>query len=283
MSAKPLSFAVLLGLLAAGTAAAQPPNQPMPLEPSPPMTGTPVPNTAAPGSAGTVLQNGFTPLPGTSASRWVEESSALPVGGNGPIGQEIYFETGPTLPIGNGVFGLYTHTGWMVNGGGRALFFNPENSAALTAKIGLTFQENLGIVNAPTYKFFTIDVRTRSLVRTSGEIAIGRDLFRQGMAPIGNGQDTFRFGADAGFRWGTEELRMDVINDPIQHTVFRHRSNEFGGIVLGLHADIEVPFASFVWFTGLRFEYGYDWSRILPGQNSNMHDVNLLISTGFRY
>jgi hypothetical protein len=274
MSAKPLSLAALLSLVMAWPAAAQPPGPPAPIEIAP----APAPS----GSANTLLPNGYTPLPGTAGSRWVEENSALPVGGNGPIGQELYFNTGLNMALGNGIFGLYTHPGWMIDTGGRALWFNVPNSGAMTGAIGFTYQENIGKQDAPTYKFFGIDVRTRSLIRCSAVSRVGYDWFRQGQGPFGWG-NTFRFGADVGGRWGTEILYLDVINDPVQNTTFRRRSDVFGGVVAGIHADIEIPMRSWVWFGGLRWEYGYNWSNLLPGQNSNIHDINTLMEFGFRY
>jgi hypothetical protein len=279
MSAKPLSLAVLLSLVAAFPADAQQPMPAAPMELNP----APVPAPAPAGSANAVLSNGLTPLPNTAGARWVEENASLPVGRNGPIGQESYLETGPTMPKGDGVFGLYLQTGWMVEGGFRALFFNAENSAAMTARVGLTYQENFGKPNAPTYKFFGTDVRTKALIRVSGVTAIGRDWFRPWNGRWNNSTNTFRFGADVGARWGTEILSLDVENDPVQNTTFRHRSDVFGGVVVGVHADVEVPMRSWVWFGGLRWEFGYNWSNLLPGQNSNIFDFNTLLATGFRY
>src|SRR5262245_34346050 len=177
MSAKPLSRAALLSLVMAWPLSAQPTTPYAPKENVP--APAPAPAPVAPGSAGAVLSNGFTPLPNSAGTRWAEEATALPIGGNGPIGQEVYFNTGPTMPMGDGVFGLYLNTGWMIEAGGRALFFNSANDAALTARIGFTYQENFGEQNAPTYQFFGMDVRTKTLIRTSAVTAIGRDFFRQ--------------------------------------------------------------------------------------------------------
>lgn len=92
-----------------------------------------------------------------------------------------------------------------------------------------------------------------------------------------------RAGFDLGTRWGTEKVDLDIINDPIDDSTYRHRSDNYGGVVLGWHAYVEVPMRAWTWVGGLRAEYGYNWSELLPGQNSNIHDVNLLFTTGFRY
>src|SRR5437879_2606956 len=49
-----------------------------------------------------------------------------PVGKNGPIAYEWYLRAGPSLPLG-GTGGLANtvETGWLIQGGGRSLFFNP--------------------------------------------------------------------------------------------------------------------------------------------------------------
>jgi hypothetical protein len=62
-----------------------------------------------------------------------------PVGGNGPVQMEIYLQSGLDFPFSDGVFG---HTlkgaGWIIQGGGRTLFFNPEQDAAWVVDLSIS-------------------------------------------------------------------------------------------------------------------------------------------------
>lgn len=273
MSAKPILFATFAGLLAAAVHA-QPPAA------SPYAPSMPAP---ADGSASALLSNGFTPLAGPADTRWRTDGGPLPVGRDGPIGQELYSMIGLTLANGNGVFGQHLDGGFMIEGGLRTLFFNPEQTAAWTAKVGLTLQTNGGPGDTPTFDHFGLQVRIRDYFRFSGVFALGRDWFLYGASPIGDGTGTLRAGIDLGVRWGAQKVTFDVIDDPDEGTDYRFRTDNYGGVVLGWHTMLEVPMGAWVLFGGLRAEYGYNWSELLPGQNSNTHDVNLLFTTGFRY
>jgi hypothetical protein len=74
-----------------------------------------------------------------------------PVGGCGPIQEEIYLQSGLDFPFSDGVFG---HTlkkdGWVIQGGGRTLFFNPEQDAAWVADISISNVHDQG--RNPSYE-----------------------------------------------------------------------------------------------------------------------------------
>src|SRR5262249_5357488 len=58
-----------------------------------------------------------------------------PVGGDGPIGSEVYLRTGASFALGDGVLADAADVGWAIRGGGRSLFFNPARDAAWTADL----------------------------------------------------------------------------------------------------------------------------------------------------
>src|SRR5262249_30233321 len=148
--------AVLLGLLLLSGARAQPPA----------MYGN--------SSFGAVLQPGpgapaplaveAPPPAPTAAASWANGIGALPVGQDGPIGSGLYWFTGPSLPVGT-FLADNLHAGWMAEVGARTLLFNPSNTAAWTARAGVTFQYNRGDGSAPAINFFTHPVVVRDYFR----------------------------------------------------------------------------------------------------------------------
>lgn len=274
MRLRSLALACLLGGICGSASWGQPPTTA-----AGPASITP----GSPPSSGMQLLQSPELVDSQMTSPLMQDTTALPTGRHGPIGHEIYFFTGPTIPAGAGVLGQYLNTGWLVEGGGRSLFFNPAQDRALTLRFGITFQENQGHDAAPTYSLFGMAVRTRSLYRYSGVAALGREWFRHGEGPWGEGRNTLRFGFDFGARWGGQRINLDIVDDPVDNTEYRHYHDIFGGSVVGAHGGFDIPFRSWVWNAGFRVEYGYNWSNMLRGQNSNIHDINLLLMTGFRY
>jgi hypothetical protein len=92
-----------------------------------------------------------------------------PVGGNGPIGSEVYLRTGASIPVGGGIFGDVLDVGWAIQGGGRALFFNPAANAAWTVDLSLSnyhYNAN-GDALGHTFTLFNVPAQ----VRTAGQQA----------------------------------------------------------------------------------------------------------------
>lgn len=276
MSPRLVVWAMIVGLTPSVASRAQTWNLPGP-------TSGPISPQQAPSSSVQLLQASENLTSNPSLQSWNRSQDQWSEGRNGPIGHEIYLLTGPTIPAGSGVLAQNLNTGWMVEGGGRTLFFHPDQNRAWTIRFGITFQENQGHDAAPTYPLFGMTVRTRSLYRYSATTALGREWFRHGNPAWSEYPNTLRFGFDFGARWGGQRLNLDVIDDPIDNTTYRHYHDIFGGVVVGLQGGVEFPRPSWVWHTGFRAEYGYNWSNMIRGQNSNIHDVNLLLTTGFRY
>jgi hypothetical protein len=231
--------------------------------------------------------NGVQPV-SPAAKSWIESSPCLccgPVGRNGPIGSEYFLATGPSIPIGGGTLAQQINTGWMTEWGARALFFNRADNAAWTAKVALNYVYNDGSGKVPVFQYFGLPVRIRDLHRWSYTWGVGRDWFLLGNArPDCSGGPNLRFGADTGGRWGTSHVNLNlIINDPLAISNYLRRQDVFWAYYLGAHLDFEVPLGSWVWTTGLRAEYNFHFTDILPGGGNQLQDVNILLSTGFRY
>ena len=74
-----------------------------------------------------------------------------PVGGCGPIQEELYLQSGIDFPFSDGVFG---HTlkdgGWVIQGGGRTLFFNTAEDAAWVVDLSISNVKDEG--KNPTFE-----------------------------------------------------------------------------------------------------------------------------------
>ncbi len=277
----------------------------LPVSPSAALQGMTMP--APPGgmgvpvdSVGTLATAGSAPLPhGSYGSPWYSGGCGGPFGMHGPVNYELYFNTGPVVPIGGTVLSRHLNTGWDVSGGGRSLFFNQVGDAAWIIDLGLSYQYNRGnvdLVNAFVRQPSSTNpitgasnevpdvfgpVRIRGLHRTAFNFAFGRDWWLWGPGNAGFEQGwNLRVGAELGGRWGTAHVDMVPDNDP---ALYSRRQNVFNGVFLGGHADIEAPFGGWTWCAGLRLQYGMDWMNILPPQSSDIQYLNILITTGFKF
>lgn len=263
----------------------------MPMPPSPGLTSPYNSGPALELPPGLAPENPyrFESVPGSAAQSWANGIGSLPVGRDGPIGEELYFWTGPTIPVGGGMLFQQLNTGWMAEAGGRALFFNAANTAAWVARAGIAFQYNDGSGNVNTFDYFGLPVRVRDYFRWSGIYAVGRDWFMIGQSPFGPRNASMRFGWDVGGRWGTSHVNLNLdipdpqVNDPFSQGNYLRRHDVFGAVEFGTHLDFEIPMRSWVWVFGVRGEWGYNFTDILPGQKTNIQDVNILFTTGIRY
>ena len=57
----------------------------------------------------------------------------------------------------------------------------------------------------------------------------------------------------------------------------------YHGVFLGAHADYEIPMGATILFGGLRTQWGYTWTDLIPPQDGEIMDVNLLMTLGVRY
>ena len=223
-----------------------------------------------------------------------------PLGRDGRIGYELYTYTGPTWAIGEGEFTRRLQTGWMVGGGGRSLLFDQTHTAAWVLDLGVSYQYNRGerddpistdVKQPPLRNPITGETTTRpdvftrvrvmALHRTNFNFGVGHDIWLSGSGSTGmEDHVNWRVGALLGGRWGTAHVDLQPVSDP---NGYARRQNVTHGVFLAAHTTCEVPMGSWILFAGLRAEWGYDWTNIVPPMDGNMHSVNLLLTSGIRY
>jgi hypothetical protein len=277
--------AVLLGL---GQARAQPSMTPYGSRSGPPSEGAaPTPGDAAPPAAA--------PAPLQTLSDWIiyprGPGCCGPVGGDGPIGTQLYLRSGVSIPTGDGMFERTLHAGWDIEGGVRALFFNPAQDAAWTVDLGITniFQNGdkrtkFNLINFPVTTTQggtptienTFPVSVRSLNRTFVDLAAGREWYLLGGADCSCQGPNVRAGFDFGGRYGSEKINFEETH---------HRTDTIGGVFVALHADVECPCCgACILLAGGRVEWDYTWNDIFgEPTRSDIEDLNLMFNFGVRY
>jgi hypothetical protein len=175
----------------------------------------------------------------------------------------------------------------MVGGGGRSLFFDTSHTKAWVADVGLSYQYNRGeeddpirtdVRQPPLRNQFTgevtvrpdilTQVRVRALHRTNFNFGVGHDWWYRGPGSVGLEDATnFRAGALLGGRWGTAHVDLEPVAEP---GGYARRQNVTHGIFLATHGTCEIPMGSWIFFAGIRAEWGYDWTNLVPPMNGNM-------------
>jgi hypothetical protein len=216
---------------------------------------------------------------------WVNlPSQPMPIGRNGPIGEEVFVATGPSLPVAGGVLASNLYTGWYSEIGVRSLFFNPQRDGAWTVTLGIIDIWNDGKRSAgPGFTFFGLPVVARDYNRWYASSGLGRDWFLFRSPDNSSLISSFRIGGEIGGRWGTSHISMLVVGSPPPNDYLR-RQAVLESLYFAAHADLEIPMGAAVFFAGFRAEYALNWSdNITPGLDGNLQDVNLLVTAGFRY
>jgi hypothetical protein len=195
----------------------------------------------------------------------------------------------------------YLHPGWDIGGGVRTLFFDPSHTAAWTLDLGGSFTHNFGTGGS---KLLNLDIRQpisvntttgsatnqpdllelsgiRGIDRSSFNYNLGRDWWLWGSGNAGGMQGpNLRVGGWVGGRYGTSHV--DVV--PVDQTNgYARRQNVFEGITVGGHITYDIPMGGWVLFGGLRAEYGYDWTNLVPPIGGNIQYINVQFSIGIRY
>jgi hypothetical protein len=269
------------------------PTLPSEMAPSPtPTPGSPVPSPA--------------PTPTGQLSDWIMGTKPECCGpfGEKTIGYEIYLRNGLSLPFGGGALAKSLDPGWKVQGGARVLFINGADDAAWTVDLGVSNVFNhadgkhiatlhdtwvpnpafnpqfpVSMFNPATIFVPNVDVTMISFNRTAANLALGREWYLWNAADSHN--IMWRAGFDAGMQYGSEKLRL--LEQPLG-TPLRHRTHVFGGTVLSLHTDVEIPRGAVIYQAGFRAEWDYTFSEILQdGNNGNVFDVNLMLTLGVRF
>lgn len=279
--------------------------------PAPPMPG---PDATAVLTAQPGLPAGVLP-PGSVQSPWCGGSPAGagccgPYGANGPVSYELYFRTGPSILVGEATFGsTLRNIGWNTAVGGRSLFFDKAGDAAWVIDLGLGYTYHSGdretILNVvPTPRFVgaqtdadraragqnatpTTNINTpipftvQRVMNTTFNYGVGRDWWLNGPGYVGAEQCwNSRVGLDVGGRWGTAHVELLPQSTDIQ---FMRKQGITHGVYLGTHWDAEVPMGAWILFGGVRAEWGKTWTNLLPPNDGDMQDVNLLLTVGVRF
>jgi hypothetical protein len=212
------------------------------------------------------------------------------VGADGPILYELYLRSGFAIPAEGKIFGHVLETGWLIEGGGRSLFFNPAMDAAWNIDLGvgnifnrsqrsdIKFPLNILVprvqgqqVTPTLVNGFRASIR--QLNRTYVDTAFGREWY------LTKAEDgcwwKWRAGADVGGRLGSVKAEFNETT---------HRTDIYTAIVVGLHTDWELPYGCCTFLAGFRAEWGYTWMDVLQHQNDgDLQDVNLLFTFGVRF
>jgi hypothetical protein len=216
-----------------------------------------------------------------------------PIGGDGPIKYELYLRAGASLPMGGSIFSQDLQAGYMVQGGGRTLFFNPEVDAAWTLDLGIGNTSNHARENGHQIPLSVLaldatgtatrvnfgsrggppGVTIRDLNQTYGALILGREWYMTGTAYAPNWR--WRLGMDVGGRYGSERAEFHEI---------RHRTGVIEAVSVAGHTDLEIPCCAITFLAGFRVEWAYTFSNILQSQNtSDFQDLSLLLTAGVRF
>lgn len=257
-------------------------------EPATPMLSSATPLVAAPLPTSDILL-ALTPNAGsqghpmmggqTAAPTCANGTCCGPIGGNGPIGQEMYFRVGAAWALGNNALAKPLNIGWNAQIGGRSQFFDPTGDSAWVVDGHLSFTFNdAGPGDVATFNLEPVTVR--SLRRWAVGVGFGRDTFLN--APgfvVGTWDANFRFGWDIGGRWGSGSVDLNPI---FEENGYRRHQDVFAQTFAGLMATMEMPVGAWTAIAGSRLEWNYTMSDILP-KGGSFHEIVVQFEVGVRY
>jgi hypothetical protein len=290
--------AVFMIVLAGGSASAQlptdlsylqpprspvTPDQPTYLKPTGPAP-TPLPDGVTPSTQQNqpVLGEPPTTFDGYTVMNY--PACLWPVGGNGPIGYDVYVRAGLNTLVGGGALKQSLETGGQFQGGGRSLFYNVDGSSAWTIDVGLTFSYNNGHdgqLFTPNSNTLHTTYTVRDLIRTSVGVGLGKDWFCYGPGYVGGSPNwNLVYGFAAGGRWGTSHVNLNEVG--VLDGYARNQAT-FGEYFAAAHVDLQVPMGWWMFFAGARVEFSYTSLNVLPGTDSNLFNLSILLNAGFRF
>jgi hypothetical protein len=298
MSRKPNSWCALAAALigVAGLRAQEPPPNPRPVDQE---------ELPAPSKLETVSAPETLPRPGLS--NWITYSHGDccgPVGGDGPIVMELYIRTGVALEVGGSTLSSALDEGFVIDGGGRSLFFNTQLDRAWTVDLGIGdihnyasgFTPNIPMTlnttpaGSVTQSFTNVLVNVRELNRTYVHTSTGFEYYLVGSAECCD-RPRWRLGFDGGGRLGSSKVdfRSFVLNratmTPNTTVTIPHSTDVMGAVTASLHSDYERPLKGCCsLFVGFRLEWAYNWMDVLgPGNGSDVQDLSLLLNAGIKF
>jgi hypothetical protein len=205
-----------------------------------------------------------------------------------PIYTEWYVNSGVSVPIGRATSDLarQLETGWSITGGAKALLFNDTLTRAWVVDLHIINTNQGAGHNNDGFPITIFENATKTTFgsggtplatlqdsnRTSVGLGIGRVWYLWKSA---NSEDChWRVGADLGVRYGSHRVDLNQ---------FGHITDTIFGAYAAASTDFEWPYKNVVLFVGARIEWAYTGSDILQTANSDLQDLNILFTVGFRY
>lgn len=223
-----------------------------------------------------------------------------PLGRDGRIGYDVYTYSGANLIFGQGL-PHRLNTGWTIGGGAKTLFFSPSHTSAWTLDLGASYTHNWGQGSRDGVNLFlrtpaqisqvtgtvtpqpdrAVFSGIQAIHRSSFNFSIGRDVWLMGAGNVGGEAGTnVRVGAWVGGRYGSAHVDIAPLNEVDGYS---RRQNVFEGFFAGTHLTCETPLGGWILFGGLRAEYGYDWTNLVPPLQGNINNINLQATIGIRF
>jgi hypothetical protein len=277
------------------------------------------PDGTAPAPEGYPADLGGPPVVGPGLSKWILGTCpgcCGPVGGNGPVQMETYVRAGVSFPLPADRFSRTLSTGWEIAGGGRSLFFDPEQDAAWVIDLGIsnihypgqhpdlqfkllhifvpttanpfTGQTGTAIINfVPKGKLKTVKGKNNGPNTVTEPFGVTVANLNQTFVSVGGGREWYLWGT-ANCGEPTWRVGLDVGGrygtEKLNLHQLRHRTDTIAGLYVAAHSDIEYPCGCCTFFGGVRVEWDYIWGDILQEQNvADTETINLLLTAGVRF
>lgn len=218
-----------------------------------------------------------------SCRRWLRRHGSCdcggPVGLNGPILSELYIQTGVSNPVAGGFLNNTIECGWIIQGGGRSLFFNTELNRAWVVDFGVANITNNGNRPNLVLNLQGAQATVRNFNRTYVSLGLGREWYLRGNADSAG--RAWRAGCDFGGRYGTARLDLNTNLTPLG---FARTNDIFGALYLAAHTDLEFPWRCCHFILGTRLEWDHQWiDEIGPSESDNLENFNVLLNFGVRF
>jgi hypothetical protein len=199
-----------------------------------------------------------------------------------PIGTELFVLAGPSAPFGSGTYGHTLDVGWTIEGGARALFYNPNFDRAWVIEGMISNTFNRSNSSSPVYPttlkifensvFTTQPVTVRDLNQTFVNLGFGHDWY---LWHSESSNRSLSFGFDTGGRWGTAKADFNEIT---------HRTGQLYGAYGAVHVDLVVPCGGcFQFVCGVRGEYDLMQNNNLLQSTFTLQEASLLFNVGLRF
>lgn len=280
-----MKYCVTVGVLAAAllglsVARGQAPTYPAAATAAPPVIGSSAPPTINAPPIATAPATGVGAVPPSAAAADANPAGVNdyltyrrpgaccgPLGLYGGISTEMFMRPGISFPIGGSILGRALAPGFMIQGGGRSLFFNRAQDLAWTVELGISSTWNdanrditafLSGVQRPVLQFAgnnqtaqandangnplvdtiaALPLTTSSVNETYVHLAIGHEIYLLGFADVSDDGCKWRLGWDVGGRWGSAKLvymEGSGTNIPLSQAAIDEfdRANPFGGTPL---------------------------------------------------